>query len=378
MPYALSKFRIIDLTHMLTGPFATKMLADFGADVIKVERPGTGDDSRAVGPFVNGESMYFAEQNRNKRSIILDLKTKEGKENLLMLVSKADVFVENFRPGVTEKLGLGYETLKKTNPSLIYASCTGFGPEGPMAGQPAYDATIQAISGAMGITGKANGAYSIIGIPAISASAALMLNMGILAALLERERSGRGQKISVSMYDSAAAVLENSMVRYFNFGIVAKPLGNSNAAAFPFSSFHAADADLVIATTSEASWVKLCETLEHTELTEDPRFLTTEKRAENWGELEPLLNSILGKKKLAEWIKILRENNVVCGTINTMKQLADDPQVQDRQMVSDMEHPVAGKVKVIGMPVKFSRTPCEIYRSAPLSGEHTEEILSSL
>ena len=378
VPYTLSGFRVIDLTRMLAGPFCTKVLADFGADVIKVERPGTGDDSRAIGPFVNGESMYYAEQNRNKRSVVLDLKTMDGKDRILQLLSKADVLVENFRPGVMEALGLDYETLRGINPKLIYASCTGFGSEGPMAGLPAYDATIQAISGAMGVTGKANGAYSMIGMPVISTMTGLFLAMGILAALYERENSGQGQRIDVSMYNGAAAILESPMVRYFNSGVVAKPLGNSHQVACPFSSFHASDGDLVIATTTNHEWVKLCETLGHTELIDDPRFIAMDKRAANWDELEPLLNDILRTKSVSEWIQAFRENNVICGTFNTIRELMDDPQVKDRQMFVDMEHPIAGQVKVTGTPVKFSRTPCEIYRSAPLLGEHTEEVLGSL
>jgi CoA:oxalate CoA-transferase len=364
------------MTHVLAGPFCTKLLADLGADVIKIERPNTGDDSRSFGPFVNGESMYFIEQNRNKRSVVLDLKTREGQESLLELLKSADVFVENRRPGVMEALGLGYENIREMCPRLIYASCSGFGAKGPGKKRPAYDATIQAISGIMGVTGKPDGEYSKIGLPAVSTMTGLFLAMGILAALYERDSSDCGQKIEVSMYDSAAAIMENPMARYLNAGIVAKPFGNSNSVACPFSSFRVADGDVVIATTTDQAWIRLCEAMGHVELTEDPRFVTMEKRASNWNVLETIMTEILETKTIAEWIRILRENNVVCGTINTMKHLLQDPQVADRDMILDVEHPVAGSVKVTGMPIKLSRTPCAIRRAAPLLGEHSGEILS--
>jgi CoA:oxalate CoA-transferase len=375
---ALSRFRVIDMTHVLAGPFCTKMLADLGADVIKIERPHIGDDSRSFGPFVNGESVYFIEQNRNKRSVVLDLKTQEGLEVLLYLIKDADVLVENYRPGVMESFGLGYENIKEINPSLIFASCSGFGANGSRKESAAYDATIQAISGIMGVTGKADGEYSKVGPPAVSTMTGLFLAMGILAALYERGSSGLGQKVDVSMYDSAVAIMENPMVRYLNAGIVPKPLGNRNAVACPFSAFRVADGDIVIATTTDQAWFRLCEAMSRAELTEDPRFVTMENRASNWIYLEAIMNEILGTKTMAEWIRILREHNVVCGTISTMKSLLSDPQIADRNMILDLEHPVAGRVKVTGMPIKLSRTPCTIRRSAPLLGENSEEILADI
>ncbi|MDR0851608.1 MAG: CoA transferase [Clostridiales Family XIII bacterium] len=375
MANALSKFRVIDLTHMLAGSFCTKILADLGADVIKIERPDTGDDSRMIGPFVNGESMYFIEQNRNKRSVVLDLKTEDGRGALLKLVKNADVLVENFRPGVMEKLGLGYDTLETLNPALIYASGTGFGQEGPMRDEAAYDLTVQAFSGMMGVTGKAGGEYSKVGSSVVSTSAGTLLAAGIIAALFERFTSGLGQKIDVSMYGAASAIMENPMMRYLNAGIEARPLGNRHAGACPFSSFHTSNGDIVIATTTDAAWVKLCEALVHTELTVDPRFITTDDRSENWTTLESVLNEILKKETQEEWILKLRAHNVVCGKINTVANLLEDPQIADRKMILDTEHPIAGMVSVTGMPIKLSRTPCEIRRSAPLLGENTDEIL---
>ncbi len=375
MTLALEGLRVLDLTRVLVGPYTTMILADLGAEVIKIEMPGMGDDARAFPPHMNSESAYFMSLNRNKRSMTLNLKAEIGKEVFLQMVEKVDIVVENFRPGTMERLGLDYETLLKINPQLIYAAASGFGQTGPYSRRPAYDAIVQAMGGIMSITGQANGKPTRVGSSIGDIIAGLFAAIGILAAVTHRQKTGQGQLVDVSMLDSQVAILENAIARYTAAGEVPGPMGNRHPAITPFEPFETADGQLMIAAGNNMLWAKLCKSLGLDELINDPRFLSNTQRTENQSLLKPLISDKTRQKTTNEWREILDLAGVPNGPINSVDQVIADPQVIAREMIVEVDHPKAGKTFLPGIPIKLSETPGNIRRPAPLLGEHTHEIL---
>jgi CoA:oxalate CoA-transferase len=371
----LSGVKVLDLTRVLAGPFCGMILADLGAEVIKLERPGTGDDSRAYGPFINGESVYFMSINRNKKSVTLNLKKQEGKQIFKDLVKDIDVLVENFRPGTMERLGLGYEELKTINPRLIYAACTGFGYTGPFKNRPAYDAVIQAMGGLMSITGFPDGKPTRVGTSIADIVTGMFCAIGVLAALRKREATGRGEFIDVAMLDSVVAILENAIARYEVTGEIPKPLGNRHPAIFPFESFETQDGDILIAAGNDQLWGKLCQVLGRPGLAEDERFKTNPLRGQNVDEMKQILDGILSTKTVEEWVKILDEAGIPCSPVNTIDKVLNHPQIIAREMIVKVSHPKTGDVRIPGCPIKISFESVPI-GPAPVLGEHTEEIMT--
>ena len=374
----LDGMKVLDLTRVLAGPYATMLLGDLGAEVIKIEQPGTGDESRNFGPFKNGFSLYFMSVNRGKQSVTLNLKTERGQAVFKRLLKQTDVLVENFRPGTMEKLGLDYNTLKVEHPSLIYAACSGFGQTGPYAQQGAYDMIIQGMGGIISITGEPDGPPVRVGTSISDITAALFTTIGVLSALHHRNRTGRGQLVDVAMLDSLVAVLENAVVRYFATGEPPKPLGARHPAITPFEAFASADGHVIIALGNDTLWAKFCEHVDRQELISDERFRTNADRTENHGELFPILSEVMSQRKTDDWIDALGAIGVPCGPINAMDKVVSHPQVQAREMITRIAHGITGEVEVPGVPIKLSETPGNVDAPAPSLGEHTTEVLTNL
>jgi len=375
---ALEGIKVLDLSRVLAGPYCTMMLADFGADIIKIEPPNVGDDSRAFGPFVGKESAYFMSLNRNKRSMILNFKRQEECDLFKELVKQADVVVENYRPGTMEKLGLGYEELKKINPKLIYAACSGFGHSGPYQDKPAYDIIVQAMGGIMSITGAEDGEPTRVGASIGDIIAGMFTAYGVLLAMFHRERTGEGQKVDVGMLDCQLAILENAIARYVTSGVVPGPLGNRHPSITPFASFTAQDGHIIVGAGNDRLWERLCTILERTDLIKDARFDTNSNRTANVKELAVIFNGIFSTKPIQAWLDILEQAGLPCAPINTIDKVVNDPHIAAREMIVEVEHPVAGKLKMPGVPVKMSATPGAVETHAPLLGQHTAEILKEL
>lgn len=370
----LDGIKVMDLSRVLAGPYCGMILADLGAEVIKIERPGTGDDARAYGPFVNGESAYFISVNRNKKSVTLNLKKPEGKQIFKDLIKDFDVVVENFRPGTMERLGLGYDELRKINPRLIYATCTGYGYTGPMKNRPAYDAVIQAMGGLMSITGFPDGKPTRVGASIADIVTGMFCAIGVLAALRKREVTGDGEFIDVAMLDSVVAILENAIARCEFTGEIPKPLGNRHPAIFPFESFEAKDGDILIAAGNNELWGRLCHVLGRPELIEDERFKTNPLRGQYVEIMKQIIDDTLRTKTVQEWVKILDEAGIPCSPINTIDKVVCHPQVIAREMIVEVYHPNTGEVKIPGCPIKISYESVPI-GPAPVLGEHTKEIM---
>lgn len=371
----LKGIKVVDLTRVLAGPFCTMMLADMGAEVIKIERPGSGDDSRAFGPHQKGESAYFMSINRGKKSLTLDLKADRGKDVLKRLIKNADVLVENFKPGVMKKLGLGYEALKEINPKLIYCASSGFGQTGPYSARPAYDLIIQGMGGLMSITGPDDSTPTKVGSSIADIFAGVFSTIGILGALHHRHQTGKGQMVDVAMLDCMVAILENAVARYTATGEDPVPIGNRHPSIAPFTSVKTSNGFLNIACGNDLLWKKFCEVICRSELAEDERYLTNADRCKNMDELIPTLNDTLGENTTEFWLEKLEQAHVPAGPINRISEVLKDPQVQARNMLLELMHPVVGQIKVPGTPVKFSDTFAEITEPAPVLGEHSRLIL---
>lgn len=366
---------VLDLSRVLAAPYTGMILADMGADVIKVERPGKGDDSRAYGPFKNGESVYYMSLNRGKRSMTLNMKSEEGKQILKDLVKQADVLVENFRGGTMDKLGLGYDVLKEINPRLIYSACTGFGMTGPYKHDPAYDVIVQGMGGIMSITGQEGGEPTKVGASIGDITAGIFSAVGIMIALYNREKTGKGQLVDVSMLDCQVAILENAIARYMNAGVSPKPIGNRHASITPFQSLKTKDGYVIVAVGNDTLWQKFCGLIERPDLAADPRFTTNPLRTENVKVLGEELNKTFQTKTMDEWLHILKEGGVPVGPINDVERVIKDPAVIAREMIVTTHHPVAGDVEMAGVPIKLSGTPGSVDAPAPTLGQHTREIL---
>lgn len=383
---ALKDIRIVDITRAMAGPYCTMMLGDFGADVIKVERPGSGDESRGWGPPFVGEaagpypgiSAYFLAANRNKRSLTVNLKNPEGQKIVRDLVQVSDVMIENYRTGVLDKLGLGYADLNVINPKLVYCSVSGYGRTGPYRERPGYDAIIQAEGGMMAITGPKEGPPSRVGIPIIDITSGMFAASAIMAALLERETSGLGQHVDVSLLDTQAALLSNVASNYLIGGNPPRRHGNDHPTITPYEPFQARDKGFVLGAANQRQWLKLCELLNAQELSQDPRFENNQERVKNRQELAQILNGIFSQKDAAEWLALLEEAGLPCGPINTVPEVFRHPQAANRNMVQEVDHPSAGRIKLTGFPYKLSRTPASTRLTPPGLGEHNQEILQDL
>ena len=376
MSGALEGLKILDLTRVLAGPYCTMILADLGADVIKVEAPGGSDETRSWGPpFMNGVSAYYLCANRNKRSITVNLKTEDGREIIRELVKEADVLIHNFKTGSMEKWELDYHSLQSINPKLVYCSITGFGETGPYKHLPGYDYIIQGMSGLMSITGSEESGPLKIGVSMVDILAGLYSVISIEAALLEREKSGKGQKIDISLLDSAVSSLVNVASKYLISGNVPQRLGNNHPNIVPYSTFRAMDGELIIAVGNDRQFVSFCEVIGMAEIAEFDHFRTNEARVKNIQELTAMIEGRLLLKRVEEWMQLFSESNIPCGPIQTMDQVFTHPQIIARDMVIHTNHPEAGPIKLVGSPIKLSRTKVSVDRHPPLPGEHTVEIL---
>jgi formyl-CoA transferase/CoA:oxalate CoA-transferase len=376
---ALQDLLVLDLTRILSGPFATMTLADLGADVVKVEQPGKGDDTRAWGPPFQGDAAaYFLAVNRNKRSIAVDLKSPEGRAAVRRLAMKADVIVENFRPGTAAHLGLGFEELSKENPGLVYASISGYGQTGPESQRPGYDAIAQARSGIMSVSGETDGPPVRVGVSSADIAAGMWAIIGILAALHERQRTGRGQWVDISLLDGSVAWLTYVSSGYFASGKVPQRYGSAHPTIVPYQAFASSDGFVMVAVGNDSLWRRFTAAIEREDLEKDDRFTTNALRVEHRDILVPLISSILSERTTAEWVHALDAHGVPVGPIQTVDQALADPQVLARGMVSEVEHPSAGTVKSVSCPIRLTRTPAEVRTAPPLLGQHTDEVLGEL
>lgn len=374
----LAGIRVLDLTRVLSGPFATMQLADLGADVIKVERPGEGDPTRLFPPMRDGESHYFMSVNRNKRSIAVDLTDARGRDVILDLARVVDVVVENFRPGVMERLGLGYERLAVVNPRLVYCSVSAFGQTGPWSAQSAYDLAIQALSGAMSVTGEPSGRPVRLGIPIADLSAGLYAAMGILAALTERARTNAGRLVDVSMLDGMIGLLTYLSGSYFMTGEDPPPIGSAHHSIVPYGAFEAADGYVVIAILTESFWVKLCSALNREDLAEDDRFRYNERRLERRDQVNELIQAEMRKRSVAEWTARFSDFDVPHAPILSVGEALGLAQVKARNMVEEVSHPRLGSISVTGRSLQFSGSSRDRLLPPPGLGQHTFQVLEDL
>jgi crotonobetainyl-CoA:carnitine CoA-transferase CaiB-like acyl-CoA transferase len=372
----LEGIAVLDLSRILAGPFCTMMLGDLGADVIKIERPGMGDDTRTWGPpFAGGESAYYLCVNRNKRSLTLNLSHQEGQGIAHDLIRRSDVFLENFSPGVTDKLGLNWERVRELNPRLVYCSITGYGPDGPYRDRTGYDMVLSAVGGLMGITGEEDGGPVKVGVAITDVLTGVMAQGAICAALLQRERTGMGQKIDLSLLECQVAGLVNIASNYLVAGQKARRWGTAHESIVPYQAFKAKDNYIVLAAANDKLWNRFCGVIERPDLAADKKYATNPDRVGHRKELIPIIAAELVKKTRAEWIGLLSAEGIPCAAINSIEDVFNDPQVLHRKMLEVVDHPTIGKLKLAGIPVKYSDAELSIRRPPPLLGEHTEEVL---
>ena len=377
---ALSGVKVLDLTRALAGPYCTLMLGDYGADVIKIEIPGRGDDTRQWGPpFVKGESAYFLSINRNKRSLTLNLKDPAGRDIFMKLAKGADVVVENFTPGVAQRLGIDYKTVKGVNPNIVYASISGFGQTGPYRRKPAYDQMMQGLGGIMSLTGEPDGEPQKMGIALTDIGAGMLAAYAITVALFHRERTGEAQYIDVSMLDLQVSWLTYQAGTYFATGAPPARVGTAHPNLAPYQAFMCADGKFVnVAVGNERFWGRFCEAMGRTDLKDHPQFAQNRDRVNNRKELIDLLQAEFRNEDAQEWVRILEDAGVPCGPINDLEDVFGDPQVRERDMRLTIQHPSAGEIQQTGIPIKFSATPGGIDAPPPVLGEHSVEILGEL
>lgn len=364
---------VLDLTRVLSGPYCTMMLGDLGARVIKIEQPGKGDDTRGWGPpFVKGESAYFMSVNRNKESVTLNFKDPDGRALLERLIAKADVLVENFRPGTLDKLGLGQADVCARHPRLVYCSISGFGHTGPRRPEAGYDAVMQAEGGLMSITGPSDGSPFRLGVAIADIATGMFAAHGVLAALFARERTGQGQVVDIGMLDSVAALLTYQAGIYFATGVAPGRLGNRHPTIAPYETFSAADGEFVLAVGNDDQWRRFCRIAE---LPDDPRFATNGQRVGAYAELRPFIATRLQEHPRPYWIEKLKAAGVPCGSVRDLDELFSDPQIASRHMVEVLEHAALGPMSVLGTPLKLSGTPASIRTAPPTLGAHTASVL---
>jgi len=372
----LSGVTVVDLTRVLSGPYATMMLADMGARVIKIEQPGRGDDTRAWGPpFVGGESAYFLSINRNKESVTLDFKHPEGRRLLEALIARADVLVENFRPGTLQKLGLGFDAVAPKLPRLVYCSISGFGQTGPKRARPGYDAIMQAEGGLMSITGSADGDPYRLGVAIADIVSGMYAAHGVVLALFARERTGRGQLVDVAMLDAVASLLTYQASIYFATGQPPLRMGNRHPTIVPYETFDTSDGTIVIAVGNDQQWRTFCDVIGDATLAVDARFETNPGRVANYDALRPLLAGRLRGRPADEWRQRLEAAGVPCGAVRDVAEVMNDGQILARDMVQELAHRAAGLVRLLGIPIKLGETPGAVRTPPPTLGEHTDHVL---
>lgn len=379
MAKPLENVKILDLTRVLAGPYCTMLLSDMGAEVIKVEIPTGGDDSRSFGPFINNKSLYFISINRGKKSISVNLKAEKGKNIIKELVKKVDVIIENFTPGTMEKLGLGYETIKQINPKIIYAASSGFGHTGPYSNRPAYDMLVQAMGGMMSITGWENTPPTRVGMSIGDITASFFTAIGILSALYQRTITNEGQKVDVAMLDCQLGILENAILRYQSDKVSPKPIGNRHPTITPFQAYKAKDKYFVIAVGNDAIWAKFCKAIERADLIDDELYKNNKVRTLNIEKLNSVLNDIIITKTAEEWVSIFDKNAVPCSFINSIGDIINHEQVIARNMIVEVEDKDLGKIKIAGNPIKMTNIEDTTTKEhAPEIGENNFEILNSM
>ncbi len=377
----LAGIKVLDLSRILAGPWATQMLADYGAEVWKIEKPGQGDDTRAWGGGLSshGEtidaSAYFLCANRGKYSLSIDIASEQGQQIIRQLLSEADILVENFKLGSLQKYGLDYASLQKDFPRLIYCSITGFGHTGPYAEQAGYDAMIQASAGLMSINGEAGGEPQKVGVAVSDLSTGLYAVTAILAALYHREKSGQGQQIDLALFDTQVACLANQSINYLVSGNIPKPMGSSHPSIVPYQAMACQDGAIMLAIGNDKQFQVLCQLLNQPQWGDDKRFTSNNQRLKNKSVLLPLLEQELKQNSCQHWLSLLASKKVPCGPINNLKQVFEHPQIAARQMQFDLTHQQLGAVPQVGNPVKFSQTPIEYHKPPPLLGEDTQDIL---
>jgi len=376
-PLALDGIRVVDLSRVIAGPWCGALLSDLGADVIKVEDTGTGDESRTWPPYKDGEAAAYLLFNRNKRAMTLDLKAPEGGEVVKTLVKGADVVIENFRTGTMESFGLGYEVLSGLNPKLIYCSVSAFGRTGPRKDAPGYEALMQAFSGIMSITGEPGGQPVRAGVSFLDLSTGILCALGVSAALLQRQRTGLGQRVDASLLETAVSLLAFHAEGYLLTGAVPTALGSGHPSLSPYRNFKCRDGQWIfIAAANDRFWGKLARAIELPDMAEDPRFAKNQERVKNRAELEGILERTIAQRDREPLLKILEEADVPATPVNTVDQVMNDPQTAERGIVQRVRHPKLGEIPVVGTPLRFSRMSPGVRRAAPLRGEHTDEILA--
>lgn len=374
----LQGIRVLDLSRVLAGPYCTMVLGDLGADVIKVESPA-GDETRGWGPpFAEGESAYYLCVNRNKRSLIVDFKTEEGQSILQRLIQRSDVLVENFLPGTLARFSLDFESVAALNPALVYCSISGFGQTGPLRDRAGYDFMIQAMGGLMSFTGEPDGEPMKVGVAVADLFAGQNAAIAILAALQARTLTGKGQHLDISLFDSQLGMLANVASNYLISGNLPKRYGNAHANIVPYQSFQASDTWFIVAVGNDRQFEKTCEVIGRRDLARDSRFATNAGRVENREALLAAFKPAFLTRTAAEWLSVLESAGIPCGPINTLDQVFAEPQVEAREMLIEMEHPVIGRLPLVGSPLKFSKTPVEYKLPPPRLGEHTDEVLKEL
>ena len=390
MPRPLSHIRVLDLTRVLAGPWASQNLADLGAEVIKIERPGSGDDTRSWGPpFLKdregketGESAYFLSVNRGKKSVTLDIAKPEGARIARELAAKSDVLIENYKVGGLAKYALGYEDLKKVNPRIVYCSVTGYGQSGPCAHLPGYDFIFQGMGGLMSITGERDelpgGGPQKVGIAVTDVMAGMYASLAITGAIAHRERTGQGQYIDIALLDTIVAFGANQIFNYFHSGTVPKRWGNAHPNLLPYEVFATANGQLILGAGNDSQWASFCKAAERPELALDSRFKTMPDRIRNRAALIPIVQDIMKRRSSRDWIGRFEAANVPCGPINNYKEVFEDPQVRHRGLKVEMPHPLSGSMAGVASPMRFSGTPVEYAMPPPLLGQHTREVLSGV
>jgi crotonobetainyl-CoA:carnitine CoA-transferase CaiB-like acyl-CoA transferase len=371
----LAGLRVIDLTRVLAGPLATQFLGDLGAEILKVEPPGRGDETRGFAPFVGGESHYFLGLNRGKRSLVIDLRKPEGADLLRQLVGTADVLIENFRPGVMDRLGLGPAALMALNPRLIYCAITGFGLTGPLSQMPSFDIVTQAMTGVMSVNGEAGQPPVKLGLPIGDMSGGIFGAIGILSALHERSTTGRGRLIDASLYDGTMSLLGYLSQLAFLTGTDPKPMGSAHPSVVPYGSFPASDGTIIIACLADHFWPRLCNALDCPELGRDPGLATMAARRERRDEIEPRIAAITRGRTVAEWQRLLAEHDVPNAPVLGVREALSHPHAAVREMVVSVDHPQAGELRMLGRPIKFPGAPQGPLEAPPLLGQHTAEVL---
>lgn len=374
MSGALTGIKILDLSRVLAGPYCTMILGDLGAEVIKVEAPGIGDETRKWGPpFREDVSAYYLSANRNKKSITIDLKSSAGINRIKKLIQTSDVIIHNFKTGTMEKFGLSYESVQKMNEKIIYCSITGFGETGPYRNMPGYDFLVQAMSGLMSITGNEASGPQKMGVAIVDVLTGLYANIGIQAALLERRKSGKGQKLDLSLYDTAVSALINIGSNYLVSGQIPDRLGNHHANIVPYQTFTTSDGEIVIAVGNDTQFENLCQVMGIPEIAKDALFKTNPDRVANRTKLVPILQKVFLNHTTAYWKQQCDDNNISCGPIQNLEEVYHDPHLQERGMFVNIDHPTAGPIEMIGSPLKLSRTPVALKHPPPNMGEHNNE-----